>query len=361
MSWLPGDREHGRPERAQEGRRRRVLLGPSAVRQVAGRDDEFGCRALDQRREAVLDSRAPPGPRSGGPRCEGGGWEGAESRGTLMAMVDEPTEIFDDLYVGLRAGGAMRKKRRGEPLTMEEEEAIGRWQSLSGRARRRRSAPSRSGRSPSASRSAGSCSAAGARPDLVSAPDVVQRPADEGDDRERDPDPRLIHGRERQSGGEEDRELDRELCRPREARSSPWVRRRAPTPVTAAGAAIASSHCVTPDDVAKPQYAVAASADSSSRKRTRRFASSQDRLTTTLPSASCAENKTAGTPPRGHISVVAREGEAETAGNPNRPTKPRPCGHRRDEEVYLEMRRHTAPCSRGRSSGRAAVALGVVA
>ena len=47
-----------------------------------------------------------------------------------MAMADEPTEIFDDLYLGLRAGGALRKKRRGEPLTMEEEEALGRWQRL---------------------------------------------------------------------------------------------------------------------------------------------------------------------------------------------------------------------------------------
>jgi hypothetical protein len=56
----------------------------------------------------------------------------AEPLGTLIAMVDEPTEIFDDLYLGLRAGGAMRKKRRGEPLTMEEEEALGRWGSLSG-------------------------------------------------------------------------------------------------------------------------------------------------------------------------------------------------------------------------------------
>ena len=46
-------------------------------------------------------------------------------------MVDEPTEIFDDLYLGLRAGGALRKKRRGEPLTTEEEEALGRWQRLS--------------------------------------------------------------------------------------------------------------------------------------------------------------------------------------------------------------------------------------
>jgi hypothetical protein len=45
-------------------------------------------------------------------------------------MADEPTEIFDDLYVGLRAGGALRKQRRGEPLTAEEREAIGRWRRL---------------------------------------------------------------------------------------------------------------------------------------------------------------------------------------------------------------------------------------
>lgn len=46
-------------------------------------------------------------------------------------MVDEPTEIFDDLYVGLRAGGAMRKQRRGEALTTEEQEVLSRWQRLS--------------------------------------------------------------------------------------------------------------------------------------------------------------------------------------------------------------------------------------
>jgi hypothetical protein len=46
-------------------------------------------------------------------------------------VVDEPAEIFDDLYLGLRAGGALRKKRRGEPLTTEEREALGRWQRLS--------------------------------------------------------------------------------------------------------------------------------------------------------------------------------------------------------------------------------------
>jgi hypothetical protein len=46
-------------------------------------------------------------------------------------VSDQSTEIFDDLYLGLRAGGALRKKRRGEPLTTEEEEALGRWQRLS--------------------------------------------------------------------------------------------------------------------------------------------------------------------------------------------------------------------------------------
>ena len=46
-------------------------------------------------------------------------------------MGDESAEIFDDLYLGLRAGGALRKQRRGEALTTEEQEALGRWQRLS--------------------------------------------------------------------------------------------------------------------------------------------------------------------------------------------------------------------------------------
>jgi len=46
-------------------------------------------------------------------------------------MVDEPSELFDDIYVGLRAGVAGRKKRRGEPLSAEEREALGRWQRMS--------------------------------------------------------------------------------------------------------------------------------------------------------------------------------------------------------------------------------------
>jgi hypothetical protein len=49
----------------------------------------------------------------------------------LARATDETSEIFDDVYLGLRAGGALRKRRRGEPLTTEEEEAIGRWERLS--------------------------------------------------------------------------------------------------------------------------------------------------------------------------------------------------------------------------------------
>lgn len=46
-------------------------------------------------------------------------------------MSNEGPELFDDVYLGLRAGGAVRKQRRGEPLSSEEEEAIGRWRRLS--------------------------------------------------------------------------------------------------------------------------------------------------------------------------------------------------------------------------------------
>jgi hypothetical protein len=51
---------------------------------------------------------------------------------TVRTMRNESgNEIFDDLYLGVRAGGAMRKRRRGELLTAEEMEALTRWQRLS--------------------------------------------------------------------------------------------------------------------------------------------------------------------------------------------------------------------------------------
>ncbi len=45
--------------------------------------------------------------------------------------MEQPAEIFDDVYLAVRAGAAQRKQRRGEPLTTEEQEALGRWQRLS--------------------------------------------------------------------------------------------------------------------------------------------------------------------------------------------------------------------------------------
>ncbi len=49
----------------------------------------------------------------------------------MVVKNEQASEIFDDLYLGVRAGGALRKKRRGEQLTSEEIEALGRWQRLS--------------------------------------------------------------------------------------------------------------------------------------------------------------------------------------------------------------------------------------
>jgi hypothetical protein len=46
-------------------------------------------------------------------------------------MAESGSEVFDDMYLGVRAGGALRKRRRGEALTAEEEEALGRWKRLS--------------------------------------------------------------------------------------------------------------------------------------------------------------------------------------------------------------------------------------
>ena len=39
-------------------------------------------------------------------------------------MSEQSPEIFDDLYLGLQAGGALRKKRRGEELTEQEAAAL---------------------------------------------------------------------------------------------------------------------------------------------------------------------------------------------------------------------------------------------
>lgn len=131
------DGEHGPAEALQEVGRLVVLLGPPAVRQVSACDDQLGVDSCDQVGEARFELRVDVAPDVQIREVEETGSGPGHSRGRLYTqiVVDEPTEIFDDLYLGLRAGGALRKKRRGEPLTSEEEEAIGRWQRL-GRVRK---------------------------------------------------------------------------------------------------------------------------------------------------------------------------------------------------------------------------------
>jgi hypothetical protein len=63
-------------------------------------------------------------------RARGGARFGHGRTRLYTRVVSDGPEIFDDLYLGLQAGGALRKQRRGEELTDEEREAIGRWQQM---------------------------------------------------------------------------------------------------------------------------------------------------------------------------------------------------------------------------------------
>jgi hypothetical protein len=114
-----------------------VLVGPAAVREIAARHNQLRLDPLDQtgqtRLQVLFSVAADVQIGDVKESCPGPGH--SRVRLYTQIVVDEPTEIFDDLYLGLRAGGAMRKKRRGEPLTSEEQEALGRWQRL-GRARK---------------------------------------------------------------------------------------------------------------------------------------------------------------------------------------------------------------------------------
>src|SRR5215207_2300602 len=132
MSWFPGTTKTGRPRpRRKAAARSCCSARPRCVRSPLAMISSGSTRSIRPSR---------PGPRRGSswlPKCRS---ERCRTRirrpasngaGFLLRFtVTEPTEIFDDLYLGLRAGGALRKKRRGEPLTSEEEEALGRWQRL---------------------------------------------------------------------------------------------------------------------------------------------------------------------------------------------------------------------------------------
>jgi hypothetical protein len=127
---VPGDDEEGPVQAAQKRRRPLVLAPATAVGEVAGHGDQLGRDTRDKRLEAALDCgfldaagvqvgdvEEPHGQR--------------RPRYYTESVPDESTEIFDDLYLGLRAGGALRKQRRGEPLSAADREALGRWARLS--------------------------------------------------------------------------------------------------------------------------------------------------------------------------------------------------------------------------------------
>ena len=121
--------EHREAECTEELGRLLVLVGPSPVREVPGGDDQLRPAVLDQLAQSRLHPRF-----FAGADVEVGDVEQPGHRRTRLytrSVEDESTEIFDDLYLGLRAGGALRKQRRGEALTAEEQQAIGRWQRLS--------------------------------------------------------------------------------------------------------------------------------------------------------------------------------------------------------------------------------------
>src|SRR6185437_15696307 len=131
MSWFPGTASTGGPIRRRNpaasscwSRRPRLVRSPLATISSGAVRSASPTRA----RSTSGSSRAPKW-RSETCRMR---VATGEAGYTVTDMADEQsTEIFDDLYLGLRAGGALRKQRRGEPLTAEEAEALGRWQRLS--------------------------------------------------------------------------------------------------------------------------------------------------------------------------------------------------------------------------------------
>jgi hypothetical protein len=110
-----------------------VLIAPPTVCEVARSDHQSGLYAFYEGPQGAFDKGL-----LAGSDVDVGDVDQARrhSRGRLYTGLvpdesTESTELFDDLYLGLRAGGAIRKQRRGEPLTMEEKEALGHWQRLS--------------------------------------------------------------------------------------------------------------------------------------------------------------------------------------------------------------------------------------
>ena len=130
---VAGNGEQGRRQAAQQAGDVLELVAPPAVCEVARRDYEIGPDALYESPQGTLQEGLLTRSDVDIGDVDQARWH---SRGRLYTGLvpeesTESTELFDDLYLGLRAGGAIRKQRRGEPLTTEEEAALGHWQRLS--------------------------------------------------------------------------------------------------------------------------------------------------------------------------------------------------------------------------------------
>lgn len=106
------------------------LRRPATVCQVTACDHELGRELFTKSEKRVVES--------GHLACatvEVGDMDEAACHRRLRLytgrMSEQSPEIFDDLYLGLQAGGALRKQRRGEELTEQEQAALGHWQRLS--------------------------------------------------------------------------------------------------------------------------------------------------------------------------------------------------------------------------------------
>lgn len=128
VSW---DDEESGPERAEVGGNVIVLRGQVPMSQITGDDDEFRIDLFDEIAKALFEGtvgfRTPMRIRDLDEAHRGHGGRDY----SVVVMPEEAAEIFDDIYLGLRAGAAERKRRRGEPLSVDEQEALGRWARLS--------------------------------------------------------------------------------------------------------------------------------------------------------------------------------------------------------------------------------------
>ena len=105
------------------------FLSPSRSRCASEAPTASGCRRrviqsrlpAARRKNGVTQSRVVRVPSTSNAATAGqAGGGGGTSRWRLYTRsVSDGPEIFDDLYLGLQAGGALRKQRRGEELRVE--------------------------------------------------------------------------------------------------------------------------------------------------------------------------------------------------------------------------------------------------